>query len=361
MFLTKSEIDKKRELENCTCSARIDAKFNNYLITCWTLGPQSWIGKSHFRSSRCRADRNLKPKAFSDFYLPKQQQYAISFIPATIMPASAIKTASRAVLRRSQQFPWHAKRSHTNSAHPSTPRSTPSEDPSTATTIPVPNTVATLPLWQRLGPLSRAFEAYGRSQRKRPYLTQIYSSLGIYFLGDMSAQKISGEEYDPFRTLRALAIGAGSSIPSYKWFMFLGSHFNYPSKILSLSTKVVVNQIVFTPIFNSYFFGMQSLLSGDNLSEVWERIRRTVPVSFVNSCRLWPAVTAFSFTFIGAQYRSIFAGFIAIGWQTYLSYLNRQAEEAEFRERAQLRLVDKVEKDVLVEDHRPGKARRIPV
>jgi protein Mpv17 len=30
--------------------------------------------------------------------------------------------------------------------------------------------------------------------------------------------------------------------------------------------------------------------------------------------------------FIDAQYRSVFAGVIAIGWQTYLSFLNRRAE-----------------------------------
>ncbi len=54
----------------------------------------------------------------------------------------------------------------------------------------------------------------------------------------------------------------------------------------------------------------------------------------INSCKLWPAVTAFSFTFIDAQYRSIFAGFIAIGWQTYLSYLNRKAEVEEQAQRA---------------------------
>jgi protein Mpv17 len=130
--------------------------------------------------------------------------------------------------------------------------------------------------------------------------------------------------------------------------MFLGNHFNYTSKILSLTTKVTVNQLAFTPIFNSYFFGMQSFLSGDSLPEVWERIRRTVPVSFVNSCKLWPAVTAFSFTFIDPQYRSIFAGFVAIGWQTYLSYLNRQAEEAEGRERVTRKVTEKPEK--LVEE-----------
>ena len=117
-------------------------------------------------------------------------------------------------------------------------------------------------------------------------------------------------------------------------FMFLNNNFNYSSRILSLVTKVTVNQIVFTPIFNSYFFGMQALLSGDSLPEVWDRIKRTVPTSMINSCKLWPAVTAFSFTFIEPQYRSIFAGVIAIGWQTYLSILNRRAEAQELQERS---------------------------
>ena len=92
---------------------------------------------------------------------------------------------------------------------------------------------------------------------------------------------------------------------------------------------MVVNQICYTPLFNSYFFGMQAALAGDTIEEVWERIRRTVPVSFMNSMKLWPAVTAFSFTFIPMEYRSIFAGVIAVGWQTYLSFLNRTAEKEE--------------------------------
>jgi hypothetical protein len=111
--------------------------------------------------------------------------------------------------------------------------------------------------------------------------------------------------------------------------MFLSHNFNYASRILSLGTKIVVNQLCFAPIFNSYFFGMQALLAGENLVEVWDRIRRTVPTSLVNSVKLWPAVTAFSFTFVPMEYRSVFAGVIAVGWQTYLSYLNRIAEQEE--------------------------------
>lgn len=111
--------------------------------------------------------------------------------------------------------------------------------------------------------------------------------------------------------------------------MFLSRNFNYSSRLLSLATKIVVNQALFTPLFNSYFFGMQAFLAGDNLVEVWERIKRTVPTSMVNSVKLWPAVTAINFTFVPIEYRSVFAGVIAVGWQTYLSWLNRLAEEAE--------------------------------
>ncbi|KAL2061009.1 hypothetical protein VTL71DRAFT_9061 [Oculimacula yallundae] len=241
-----------------------------------------------------------------------------------------IRTAGRTILRRPYLPPKQqplSKRHSTASSHPTTPRPK-QDDPANNTSIPVPNTVGPVPvpIWHRLGPLSRGFRAYGRSQKKRPLATQFVSSLVIFFLGDISAQSLSGDEYDYKRTLRALVISAGSSIPNYKWFMFLNSHFNYTSKALSLLTKVTVNQIVFAPSFNTYFFGMQSLLSGDTLPQVWERIKQTVPTSVVNSCKLWPAVTAFSFTFIEPQYRSIFAGVIAIGWQTYLSFLNRAAE-----------------------------------
>ncbi|KAF2630105.1 hypothetical protein BU25DRAFT_489485 [Macroventuria anomochaeta] len=214
--------------------------------------------------------------------------------------------------------------------------------PATATTIPGPS-------WLWLEPVIEPFRAYGRVQQRKPYMTQLVSSLVIYFVGDLVAQSIAApeeeetveeeeergwvqqwsEDRDWARTGRALIIGGISSIPSYKWFLWLSQNFNYSSKILSLTTKVVVNQILFTPIFNSYFFGMQTLLTGASLDEIVERIKHTVPMSWVNSCKLWPAVTAFSFTYVPIQYRSIFGGVIAIGWQTYLSLLNQKAAAQE--------------------------------
>lgn len=89
--------------------------------------------------------------------------------------------------------------------------------------IPIPNTVPTadIPFWMRLGPLTRTVQAYGRAQRRRPWVTQICTSLTIYFFADLSAQRINGKEYDVERTGRSLIIGGISSIPSYEWCAYL--------------------------------------------------------------------------------------------------------------------------------------------
>ncbi|TRX98365.1 hypothetical protein FHL15_001010 [Xylaria flabelliformis] len=225
-------------------------------------------------------------------------------------------------------------------------------------TIPAPNIIAPLPFWQRLGPLTRAGQAYARAQRSRPWVTQVASALVVYLCADFGAQRMNsgghqstpdddklagegksaaeddsaeekGRKHDWARTARALFIGGSAAIPGYVWFSFLSRSFNYSSTFVSIGVKVVVNQLTFTPLFNCYFFGAQALLSGDTAAEAWRRVYNTVPVSWINSCKIWPAVTAFSFAFIPFEYRNIFGGVVAVGWQTYLSFLNGRAERLE--------------------------------
>jgi len=158
---------------------------------------------------------------------------------------------------------------------------------------------------------------------RRPYTVQVISATIIYFIGDLTAQSIAPtpltnasdrnstrttSPYDPARTARALLIGSLAAIPGYHWFLFLARNFNYSTKTGSIVVKVLINQIIFTPIFNSYFFGMQSGLSGASVEEVVERIKNTVPRSWVNSWKLWPVVTAFSFAFVRVELRGLFAG-----------------------------------------------------
>jgi protein Mpv17 len=231
------------------------------------------------------------------------------------------QTVQRNILRQ------HQARYESNGSQTSNTSSTSSQ---TTTSTPPPPRGPTIPgpTWAWITPPIRGYNAM---QKRSPLLTQLEASLIIYYLGDLSAQTLqtsnfSEGTYEPIRGLRALIIAGIVSIPSYKWFLFLGNHFNYSSHVVSIGVKIVVNQMVFTPLFNTYFFSMQSLLAGASLGEAWERVRSTVPVSWRNSWKVWPAVTAFSFTFIKPQNRSVFAGLVAIFWQGYLSWLNKRAE-----------------------------------
>jgi hypothetical protein len=120
-------------------------------------------------------------------------------------------------------------------------------------------------------------------------------------------------------------MGPNSTNADTNRFLFLGNHFNYSSKVLSILTKVIVQQTCFTPVFNTYFFSVHSLLGGATMEETFERLKKALPVSVTNSVKLWPAVTAFSFMYVPAQFRNVFSGVIAVGWQTYLSWLNQKA------------------------------------
>ena len=85
-------------------------------------------------------------------------------------------------------------------------------------TILTPGAVPPLSVWQQgLYPLKRGFSAYGRAQRTRPYTTQVLSSIAIYACGDVSAQYMGGDGYNPMGTLRSMIIGGIAAIPAYKW------------------------------------------------------------------------------------------------------------------------------------------------
>lgn len=80
-----------------------------------------------------------------------------------------------------------------------------------------PIDIPTLLWYQRLGLMTKFFGWYDRRQTRNPYVTQLLSSLLVYFIGDQLAQGAGGEAYDGKRTLRHLTIGAIISLPGYKW------------------------------------------------------------------------------------------------------------------------------------------------
>lgn len=95
---------------------------------------------------------------------------------------------------------------------------------------------------------------------------------------------------------------------------------------------------------------MSCLLAGGSPAQVGQRIIDTVPTSLVNSLFVWPWFQFFNFTFVQAEMRALTSGLFAIGWQAYLSWLNKYAERR--RHASEMAQVE----TVMAQDVRLGKS-----
>ena len=139
--------------------------------------------------------------------------------------------------------PAHPPHSH----HATTPTPSLRPDPTPAAAAGAPTTPVRSRGFRAVvmaGPVGKFGRWYARAQDRKPYTTQFWSSIVIYLCGDLSAQMLFPSEvapaksdsenevavaqtdgetvsagYDPLRTLRSLCVGAGSSIPTYHWYV----------------------------------------------------------------------------------------------------------------------------------------------
>lgn len=138
-----------------------------------------------------------------------------SDISMAIILHGSVRLLRRSAQRHQQLFSPTRRQKTTAADKPSERSSTVIKREGSTTTMPAE--ISPRPLWERLGPLSEAFVLYARAQRRRPWTTQLGTSLVVYLCGDLTAQYIDGEEYNIFRTLRHLTIGGIISIPAYTW------------------------------------------------------------------------------------------------------------------------------------------------
>lgn len=129
-----------------------------------------------------------------------------------------------------------------NTTHPQshhshgTPQPQPSQAPGTTVSSAGASAPArTLREFILNSPLGRLGRTYSRIQQRRPYRTQLCSSVVIYLCGDLSAQlwfpSSSESGYDPWRTAKHLTVGAGASIPSYSWYVAISHGYRIQSVV----------------------------------------------------------------------------------------------------------------------------------
>ncbi|TVY76253.1 Protein SYM1 [Fusarium oxysporum f. sp. cubense] len=144
-----------------------------------------------------------------------------------------------------------------------------------------------------------------------PLLTQSVTIAFLFATGDVTAQQLAEkkgvQKHDLVRTGRmALYRGCVFGPVAITWFAFLARNINVRNKKAEVLTRVACDQLGFAHVMIGVFLGSMATMEAN-----W---------------MLWPAVQVINFSLIPLQHRLFFANIIAIGWNSYLSWVNTRSQ-----------------------------------
>jgi protein Mpv17 len=110
------------------------------------------------------------------------------------------------------------------------------------------------------------------------------------------------------------------------WYIFLDSAIKGTRTIDALK-KVAMDQTFFAPCIIATFFGTTGLLFGKTPEEIKSKFRNQYFKTLLTNYYIWPVIQTINFTFVPLQHRAFVVNFVAIFWNTYLSWAANKQEQ----------------------------------
>lgn len=175
---------------------------------------------------------------------------------------------------------------------------------------------------------------YNAQLAARPVITQSWSSMILWGIGDIVAQKVvppqpaignSKPGIDWQRVARFGLFGGLIAGPVMSnWYRVLDKTVNFTSANKTLFARVGLDQLAFAPCFISVIFSTLGFMEGKNVAQVKDKLQSTWWTALQNNWKLWPAVQLINFKLTPLPYRLLVVNTVSIGWNTYLSVLNSE-------------------------------------
>uniref|UniRef100_A0A7G3AF19 Mitochondrial inner membrane protein Mpv17 n=1 Tax=Lutzomyia longipalpis TaxID=7200 RepID=A0A7G3AF19_LUTLO len=171
---------------------------------------------------------------------------------------------------------------------------------------------------------------YRKALTRYPLLMQSLQTGILMASGDVIAQVVveKTDNYNYLRTAQFSAIGLFMAGPGLRfWYGILDKHIHGRNVKIKTLKKVALDQLIFAPTFMLAFLGVLGVMKGQALPEIEDKIRADyVDILKTNYC-IWPWVQLANFSIIPLNYQVLVVQFVAIFWNTYLSWKTNKSRE----------------------------------
>ncbi|XP_034671988.1 mpv17-like protein 2 isoform X1 [Drosophila subobscura] len=153
--------------------------------------------------------------------------------------------------------------------------------------------------------------------------TNVGISLTLSCLGDVLEQHLeiySGEieRFDSQRTSHMAISGVTVGIICHYWYKMLDKRM--PGRSMRVvAKKIVLDQLICSPVYISVFFVTLGLLEQKDKHEVWEEIKEKAWKLYAAEWTVWPAAQFINFYWIPAHYRIFYDNIISLGYDVLTS------------------------------------------
>eukprot|EP01098_Paradermamoeba_levis_P014968 TRINITY_DN7372_c0_g1_i1.p1 TRINITY_DN7372_c0_g1~~TRINITY_DN7372_c0_g1_i1.p1 ORF type:complete len:197 (+),score=56.39 TRINITY_DN7372_c0_g1_i1:56-592(+) len=156
--------------------------------------------------------------------------------------------------------------------------------------------------------------AYLTALNRRPLITKAITSCVISGAGNIVAQRVieQNPKIDRTRLKKFSSYGFLVGMIIHNWFEFLNFLFKdfKGSKGSEIVQKLALDQLLFSPLLNTFFYTYMAFLEG-KLSSLPDILRQRLLTTQLAGWRIWPAFQLINFYFVPPHLRVLCSNLVA--------------------------------------------------
>jgi protein Mpv17 len=152
---------------------------------------------------------------------------------------------------------------------------------------------------------------------------------------------VADEKFNWTRTLHMSAAGLTTGVVTHYWYILLDKKLGVLRTAKTITTKILVDQIIFSPINLAVYFSTIGVMERSTVSRVRdELIEKGMEQIYVAEWLIWPPAQFVNFYFLPLRYRILWDNLISLGFDIYSPYVKYRTELRKEKELRQKQIPD---------------------